>query len=402
MRGLERLRDADKELHSRMDPPYNGLPMRKFVAPEIVFGAGALELAGRYAHNFSGRRVLLVSDRGVREAGWSGKVQESLLSAGLRVTCFDRVSSNPRAEEVMSGAKVYVEDACDLIVAVGGGSPMDSAKMIGAVAANRCHALDLEGVDMVPIPGPPLICIPTTAGSSADVSQFAIISDEDKKRKFVIISKSMVPDVSLIDPLTTSTLTKKLIATAGLDALCHAFEAYVSNASFPLTDTCALEAVRLISSNLPKAYEGPSNLQPREMVMLGSLYAGLSFSNASLGLVHAMAHSVGGYYDSSHGECNAILLGRVVEFNYPYSPTRYDTIEKAMDGKVGTPGVESLVKKLEELRVRLGIPWGLKHMGVRAEDIPYLSENALQDPSMATNPRPANVSEIEELYERAL
>ncbi|MGD0819064.1 MAG: iron-containing alcohol dehydrogenase, partial [Methanomassiliicoccales archaeon] len=346
--------------------------MRKFVAPEIVFGAGALELAGQYAHNFSGRSVLLVSDSGVKEAGWASQVEDSLTSAGLRVEYFDRISSNPRAEEVMLGATVYQEKICDLIVAVGGGSPIDCAKMIGAVVANRCHALDLEGVDMVPIPGPPLICIPTTAGSSADVSQFAVINDEGKKRKFVIISKSMVPDVSLIDPLTTTTMTTELTAATGLDALSHAFEAYVSNASFPLTDMCALEAVRLISSNLPKVHEEPSNMQYREKVMLGSLYAGLAFSNASLGLVHAMAHSLGGFYDTSHGECNAILLEKVVEFNYPAAPIKYDTLEKAMCGKKGGPGAQSLVGELKDLRCRLGIPWGLQHMGVRAKDIPYL------------------------------
>lgn len=376
--------------------------MRKFVTPEIVFGAGGLELAGQYAHNFSGHIVLLVSDKGVKEAGWVKKVEDSLTSAGLRVRYFDSISSNPRAEEVMLGAKMYDEEVCDLIVAVGGGSPIDCAKMIGTVVANRCHALDLEGVDMVPIPGPPLICLPTTAGSSADVSQFAVINDEARRRKFVIISKSMVPDVSLIDPITTTTMTRELTAATGLDALCHAFEAYVSNASSPLTDVCALEAVRLISSNLPKVYEEPSNMQYREMVMLGSLYAGLAFSNASLGLVHAMAHSLGGFYDSSHGECNAILLEKVVEFNFPAAPTKYDTLEKTIRGKGDRQGVEGLVGWLKDLRCRLGISWGLEHMGVRAEDIPCLCENALRDPDIATNPRSVNLQEIEALYERSL
>lgn len=324
-----------------------------------------------------------------------------MTSAGLRVSYFDNISSNPRAEEVMLGARVYEEEVCDLIVSVGGGSPMDCSKMIGAVVANRCNALDLVGVDMVPIPGPPLICVPTTAGSSADVSHFAIISDEGKRRKFVIISNSMVPDVSLIDPLTTSTMSRELTAATGLDALCHAFEAYVSNASSPLTDICALEAVRLISENLPKVYEDSSNMQYREMVMLGSLYAGLAFSNASLGLVHAMAHSVGGYYDTSHGECNAILLEKVVEFNYPAAPKKYETLERTITGKVEARGI-GLVGWLRELRGQMGIPWGLRRLGVRAEDIPILSRNTLLDPDVATNPRPADLREIEGLYERSL
>jgi alcohol dehydrogenase class IV len=157
----------------------------------------------------------------------------------------------------------------------------------------------------------------------------------------------------------------------------------------------------LISSNLLKVYEEPSNMQFREMVMLGSLYAGLAFSNASLGLVHAMSHSLGGFYDISHGECNAILLEKVVEFNYPAAPIKYDMMEKTIIGKEDDRGI-GLAGWLKDLRCRLGIPWGLQHMGVEAEDIPRLSENALQDPDIATNPRPANLREIEVLYERSL
>jgi len=266
---------------------------------------------------------------------------------------------------------------------------------------NRCHVLDLEGVDMVPVPGPPLICVPTTT-SSADVSQFAIISDDDKKRKLSIISKYLVPDVSLIDPLTQTTLSKRQTAITGLDALSHAFESYISNASSPLTDLCALEAARLISSVLPQAYEDPLRLQYREMMMLGSMYAGLAFSNASLGLVHAMAHSIGGFYNTSHGEITATLLDVVVEFNYPAAPEKYDALEKAISRKGGSPGAEKLVGELRDLRHRLGVDPGLRRLGVREEDIPALSRNALKDPSLATNPRHVTVKEVEELYDRAL
>lgn len=380
---------------------YTILPMRKFVAPEIIFGSGALELAGQYAYNLSGRKVLLVCDSGIKRAGWSQRVIQSLAEAGLRVIDFDRISENPQAGEVMAGAEVYHKEGCDLIVAVGGGSPLDCAKTIGAVAANRCHVLDLEGVDMVPVPGPPLICVPTTT-SAADVSQFAIISDDDKKRKLSIISKYLVPDVSLIDPLTQTTLSKRQTAITGMDALSHAFESYISNASSPLTDLCALEAARLIFSNLPLAYEDPLRLQYREMMMLGGMYAGLAFSNASLGLVHAMAHSIGGFYNTSHGEITAALLEAVVEFNYPAAPEKYDALEKAISGKDGGPGVETLVSELKDLRHLLGTDHGLRHLGVKEEDIPALSRSTLKDPSLATNPRHVTLKDVEGLYGRAL
>jgi alcohol dehydrogenase class IV len=378
------------------------MPIRKFVAPEIVFGAGALDLVGQYAHNLSGRKVLLVSDEGVKEAGWAGKVESSLRSAGLAVVLFDRVSMNPQTKQVMEGARLHQSEGCDLTVAVGGGSPMDCAKAIGVVAVNHCHISELEGVDMVPVPGPPIICIPTTGGSSADVSQFAIITDQEKRRKFTIISKSLVPDLTLIDPQTMTTLTRELIASTGMDALSHAFESYVSNASSPLTDLHALEAVRLLSAHLPVLYDDKRNGEARDRVMLGALNAGLAFSNASLGLVHAMSHSLGGHYDTAHAETTALLLEAVVEYNYPTTPEKYRSLGAAVSGGADVTSVEGLLKGLRELRSRLDLDGGLGRLGLKTEDIHDLSMNAARDPCLATNPRPATVRDIERLYEKAL
>ncbi len=374
------------------------MPIRKFVAPEIVFGTGAFDLVGQYARNLSARKVLLVSDAGVKEAGWVAKADGFLRASGLDVVLFDRVSVNPNTDEVMEGGRLYREEECDLTVAVGGGSPMDCAKAIGVVAANRCHVATFEGVDMVPVPGPPIICVPTTAGSSADVSQFAIITEE--RRKFAIISKSLVPDLTLIDPRTTTTLTRGLIASTGMDAFSHAFESYVSNASSPLTDLHALEAVRLLSAELPRLYEDPRNGEARDRVMLASLHAGLAFSNASLGLVHAMAHSLGGSYNAAHAECTTLLLETVIEYNFPAAPERYGRLAETMGGGKGT-NLEDLMNALRELRVRLGIYGGLEGCGLRSEDIPQLSRNASRDPCLATNPRTATAQDIERLYERA-
>ena len=268
--------------------------LRKFVAPEFVFGVGSLSLAGQYGRNLGGRKALVVSDPGVEAAGWVSRVIASTEAAGLSSVIFTQVTPNPRLEEVNAGAARYAEEACDTIIAVGGGSVIDCAKAIGVVSANGGDIRDFIGVDAVGAPMPPTICIPTTAGTSADVSQFAVLSDRELRRKVLIISKAVVPDISLIDPAASTTMDPFLTACTGVDALSHAIEAYVSLGHSPLTDVHALEAIRLISSSLLGAIAEPQNLESRSNMMLGSLQAGLAFSNASLGALHAMAHSLGG------------------------------------------------------------------------------------------------------------
>lgn len=383
-----------------------GLELRKFVAPEFIFGVGARCLAGRYARNFGARKVLVVSDPGVVASGWTKDVTDSLEDAGLSWALFTGLSPNPRAEEVMEGADVYQSEGCNVIVAVGGGSPMDCAKGIGIVSSNKRHILDFEGVDQVAVPGPPLICIPTTGGTSADVSQFAIITDRQRRVKIAIISKTVVPDVSLIDPFTLTTADSYLTACTGLDALTHAIEAFVSNAHSPVTDVHALEAIRLISSCLIPAIQNPEDLELRAKVMLGSLEAGLAFSNAILGAVHAMAHSLGGFLDLPHGECNAILLGHVMNFNFHAAEERYLRIGEAMglDLRGMNTGEKktAILEDVKRLQKAAGVTRVLGELGVHRNDVPPLSRNALKDPCMVTNPRQPTSRDIEVVYEEAL
>ncbi|RXE56115.1 alcohol dehydrogenase [Methanoculleus taiwanensis] len=382
------------------------LELKKFFVPEFIFGRGALELAGRYARNVGLRKVLLVTDAGVTKAGWADCVCSSLDEAGIPYEVFDCVSPNPRVGEVMTGAEVYRAAECQGIVAVGGGSPIDCAKGIGIVNSNRRHILTFEGVDQVQLPGPPLICIPTTAGSSADVSQFAIITDEEGRRKIAIISKTLVPDISLLDPLPLTTMDTTLTVDTGMDALAHAIEAYVSNASSSVTDLHAMQAIRLQVSALPNAFSAPEDLQTRYRTMLGSLYAGLAFSNASLGAAHAMSHSLGGLLDLPHGRCNAILLEHVVGYNYAAVPDRFDEIARTMglqpDRLPGTERQKALTRAIGDFRRSLGIDATLSDLGVRPGDLPDLAKRALIDPCMATNPRRLELKEIEEIYASAL
>lgn len=377
------------------------IPIRKFVAPEIVFGEGARGLAGQYAADLGGSKVLLVTDKGLGGTPWPEEVRHALDDAGIEHCTFDEVSQNPRSAEVRQGVRVYQQKGCDIIVAVGGGSPIDCAKAIGASAINGMEAMQFEGVDAIPSPGPPLICIPTTSGSSADVSQFSIITDEAGQRKFAIISKFMVPDMSLLDPVVATTMPSKLTAATGMDALVHGLEAYVSTAASPMTDLYALEAIAMCGEWLPRAVAHGDDVEVRGKMMMASMFAGLAFSNASLGLVHAMAHSLGGRMDAVHGECNALLLEHVVRFNYQPAKERYDRIFEKLRPWVRSDN-NDLSGLIHDFRSHLGMDETLSDIGVKASDIPQLAQNAAKDPCMATNPRPASVQEIGDIYERAL
>jgi len=379
--------------------------IRKFVSPEIVFGDGALNLLGRYAANFGANRVFLVTDQGVVNVGLVDKAVRMLRAAGVEAIVYDHVSPNPRDYEVMEGAVAYHRTACDVIVALGGGSPMDCAKGISVVSVNGGNILDLEGVDKVGAPGPPLICIPTTAGSSADVSQFAIITNVHGQVKNAIISKSVVPDVALIDPATTLTMGRYLTLCTGIDALVHAVESYVSSASSDLSDLHALEAIRLLHRYLPEVVERLDDLWLRDRMMLASLEAGLAFSNASLGAVHAMAHSLGGLLDLPHGECNALLLDHVIAFNYSAAPERFNRIGEIfgahLTGLSDQEKRQAVLESIRSFKEQLGLQSGLGKRGVRSEDIGLLARKAYADPCMATNPRRPQIADIEAIYQEA-
>src|SRR5690554_3366120 len=380
--------------------------LRKFVSPEIVFGAGARKSVANFASNLGAKHVFLVSDPGVAGAGWGGEIVTLLTDAGLRTTVFTGVSANPRVDEVMAGAELYKSSDCDVIVAIGGGSPMDCAKGIGIIASNGGHILDFEGVDTISNPPPPLILIPTTAGTSADVSQFAIISDPNRRFKFSIISKAVVPDMSLIDPEVTETMNGYLTACTGVDALVHAIEAFVSTGSGPLTDSHALEAIRLINRNLEPLVENTADPFLREQIMLASMQAGLAFSNAILGAVHAMSHSLGGFLDLPHGLCNALLLEHVVAYNYRSAEDRFKRVAEAMDidtRGMGKPEIQKhLMNRIIQLKRKVGLHESLADFGVSVSDIPQLSGFALQDPCILTNPRKSSLRDVQVVYEEAL
>ncbi len=382
------------------------LNLRKFVMPEVVFGKGARKLAGQYAEKFSLKKVLLVTDKGIIENGWLEDVVKSLDELGIEYILFTELTPNPKDFEVMLGAESFKNNRCDGIIAIGGGSPMDLAKGVGIISTNGGMIVDYKGVDMITKAIPPMIFIPTTAGTSADVSQFGIISDTKKKIKVAIVSKNIIPDVALIDYETTLTMDNYLTACTGIDAFTHAIEAYVSKVSSPLTDIHAIEAINIIYNYLPLIIKEPDNLQYREKLMFASMEAGFAFSNAILGAVHAMAHSLGGLLDLPHGECNGILLNHVVDFNYSSTPDKFNKISEVIGIKMHNYNSQEkkliLFDKLQELKESIGIIKSLKELGVRESDIPLLAHNALNDACIITNPREAAKEDIEKIFYKAM
>ena len=318
---------------------------------------------------------------------------------------YDNVVTNPRTFQVEQGALEYIRKGCDVVVAIGGGSAMDTAKGVAIVTSNHGRIEDYVGCNLITQPIPPLICVPTTAGTGSDVSQFAIIADREKKIKMTILSRAIMPDISLIDPRILQTKSAELIASTGMDALTHAIEAYVSSLAWPLTDPHACHAIKLVFRNLTEAVYKKS-LDPLEGMAIASLEAGAAFSNAILGAVHALAHPLGGHYDIHHGLANSILLPVVLKKNLEHAPEKYASIANAMGidtrGKTCVEAAEQVPERIAALINELHIPTKLSQLGVRKEDVPNLARDAAQDLCMMTNPQRYGVAEIEALYKDAL
>lgn len=384
----------------------NPCELRKFVIPEIITGENAALLIGRYIGHFGAKKPMIVTDHWIASLDWFLEIEREIADHVNSYVIFKEVTPNPKDTEVMAGASLFQEQRCDLIIAVGGGSPMDCAKGISIVSSNGGNIGDYEGVDEIELPGPPLICIPTTAGSSADVSQFAIILDTTEHVKKAIISKKVVPDLALIDPIPLMAMDLELTACTGMDALTHAIEAYVSNAQSALTDIHALEAVRIITENIGASVTAERTVATMCRMMFGSIEAGMAFSNASLGAVHAMAHSLGGLYGLPHGLCNSVLLGHVIEYNFDSVPYRYRRIAEQMG--ITVRGVsdqvvkETLLLFIREMIEGVGISPFIRIEKGDADDLEMLAESALSDPCMITNPRVLEKKEVKEIYERII
>jgi len=378
----------------------------KFHAPEIVFGVDSLAEAAHAALRLGAVRPLLVTDSGLIEAGWVAELITHLTDQGVALQVFSELTPNPKDHEIAAGHQYYRSHGCDVLIALGGGSVIDAAKGIAILAANGGHILDYEGVDKAAVPIPPLVVVPTTSGTGADVSQFCIVTDTTRGTKITILGRALVPDITVIDPRLLTTMPEWLNAATGLDALTHGIEAFVSLGHNQLTDHHALRAVLMVTENLVCTIETPTRMAPRIQMAQAALEAGLAFTNAILGAAHAMSHQVGGLLDLPHGVINGVLLPHVVRFNAESDPQPFATIAAHMGiADQRAPAHESallLADRLQKLAADVGVPRGLAELGVHEDDLPTLARNALQDACMSTNPRPADVDQVHALFRAAL
>lgn len=382
------------------------MEISKFVAPEIIFGRGSMSQIGESVVRLGVSKAFLVSDREVISSGWVDLAIEYLAAAGLETVVFSSLTTNPKDCEVIEGVELYLASGCDGIVSVGGGSPTDVAKAIAILASNGGRLQDYEGVNMIVTPLPPMVIVPSTAGAGSEVSQFTIIVDTERKLKMSIISRSLIPDIAIVDPELLKTKDAILAAATGVDALTHGIEAYVSLAATPLTDIHALKAIQLISGNLRRAVAERGDMEANTNMAMASLTAGLAFSNAILGAAHAMTHQVDGLLDQHHGETNASILPHVMEYNLSACPDRFRDIAVALGEDVAgltmVAAARRSIDAVKRLIEDIGLAKGLSQLGLREEFIPLLSENATKDACLVTNPRMATRADIEAIFRSAM
>lgn len=369
------------------------------------FGAGAIAEIVTEAKKRAFKKILVVTDPDLLKFGVTQKVTKLLDEADIPYEVFSNVKANPSVACVKDGVEVFKKAETDSIVAVGGGSAMDTAKAIGIIINNPEFAdvTSLEGVADTKNPCVPLIAVPTTAGTAAEVTINYVITDEEKKRKFVCVDPHDIPAVAVVDSDMMSSMPKGLTASTGMDALTHAIEGYTTLAAWELTDMMHLKAIEIIARSLRKAVE--NDPQGREDMALGQYVAGMGFSNVGLGVVHGMAHPLGAFYDTPHGIANAVLLPYVMEYNATYTGDKFKYIAEAMG--VDTTGMDedayrkAAVDAVRQLSKDVGIPEKLHEIGVKEEDLQALSESAFADVCTGGNPRPCTVESILEIYKKA-
>ena len=385
------------------------LPTRTFRIPRVVItGSGASEQAGEESIKLGVKKALIVTDPNLVKLGIVDGVKQSLQRSGVPFGIFDGVLTEPTVEFVQEGLKAYRENGCDFLIAVGGGSPMDTAKAIAVMVTNTGSIEDYQGLGKIPQKGKPIIAIPTTAGTGSEVTPYTIITDAKRDVKMLIGSPFLTPEIAIVDSRLTLTLPQDITAATGIDALTHAIEAYVSVKAQPMSDIFCLSAIELISSNLRRAWINGSDIEAREKTMLGALQAGIAFSNSSVALVHGMARPIGAYFHAPHGASNAALLGTVMEFSVEGNPTRYAYIARAMgedinglsDLEAARRGTEAVKKLIKDIKIP-----SLQELGVDKGKLnqlaPKMSEDAIASGSPANNPRQATKEEIIELYKVA-
>lgn len=377
--------------------------VNRFVLNETSYhGAGAIKEIATEVNGRGFKKAFVCSDPDLIKFGVTKKVTDVLDNAEIDYEIYSQIKPNPTIENVQTGVKAFKDSGADCIIAIGGGSSMDTAKAIGIIIKNPDFAdvRSLEGVAPTTNKCVPIIAVPTTAGTAAEVTINYVITDTEKNRKMVCVDPKDIPVVAVVDPDMMSSMPKGLTAATGMDALTHAIEGYITAGAWELSDMFHLKAIEIISRSLRGAVENTP--EGREGMALGQYVAGMGFSNVGLGIVHSMAHPLGALYDTPHGVANAIILPTVMEYNAPATGEKYRNIAKAM----GVDGVDEMtldearkaaVDAVKKLSHDVGIPENLKEI-VKPEDVDFLAQSAYDDACRPGNPRETSVEEIKELY----
>lgn len=375
------------------------------VPGQVRFGVGIIKQIPDELVKNGINNVLVVSDPGVVKAGLTGEMFGLLREAGVTFTLFDQVEPNPSVETVIKALDEYRENGCQGMVAFGGGSPMDVAKAAGVLATNGGELTQYEGVGKFKNPPPPLLAVPTTAGTASEVTPFAVITHRQTNYKFPVAGPSLIPRVAFLDPALITTLPPQVAAATGMDALTHAIESYLSLTAHPFSESMSEKAIFLIGRHLKNFAANRQDLEAAGGMLLASLFAGIAFGHARLGLAHAMAHPLGGFFDVPHGIANAVLLPYVMQFNLLADKGKYPQIARLLGedlhGLSPEKKAQQAIVAVENLNKALGIPAKISSVGVKREAIPQMAVDTMKSGNVKVNPRQAGVEDIIRLFELA-
>lgn len=373
-----------------------------------LFGPGSLNLLADEIKKRGLGRALIITDKALIEAGVVKRVETVLASAGVSYIVFDEVLPNPTVSIVNSGFERCRMIDADFLVAVGGGSSIDTAKAVGIIATNGGPVEQYEGVGKSERRSLPIVAVNTTAGTGSEVTSFYVITDEKRHSKMVMVDTNCIVSIAINDPELMLSMPKSLTSATGMDALTHAIEAYVSRYASPITDKDALWSIKTIRKYLPSAYKNGADMEARSMMAYAEYAAGMAFSNSGLGMVHAMAHSLGGFYNLPHGVCNALLLPYVMEYNAVDREVqkRFKDIAAALgirgaDWMVPYRATQEAIKDIRKMSKELGIPSKLSELGVNEQDIEALANLAMTDTCMPGNPRQPSLQDVVSIYRKA-
>jgi lactaldehyde reductase len=383
--------------------------VNRFILNEVsYFGPGSRkELPGVIAR-LGFKKAMIVTDKGLIQFGVAKMVSDVLEEAGIPYEIYSEVKPNPTVTNVQMGVEAFKKSGADCLVAIGGGSAIDTAKGIGIIITNPEFAdvVSLEGVAPTKHKSVPIIALPTTAGTAAETTINYVIIDEEKQKKMVCVDPNDIPCCSIVDAELMYSLPKGTTAATGLDALTHAIEGYITKGAWEMSDMFEIEAIRMINKYLRTAVFEPTNPVGRNGMAVAQYIAGMAFSNVGLGVVHGMAHPMGSLFDIPHGVANAMLLPTVMEFNAPVCLDKYVEIAKAMDayreGMTKEEAAEAACKAVRDLAIEVGIPQHLTEIGIKEEDIPALAEQAITDVCTPGNPREVTKEDIIALYKKVL